>query len=169
MSKKKNKWKSLPSVVRTCLIGMVLFLVAGIGLQVYGFLFANISESDIKTVNAVATNVRKVRSKVSDSTAQRLRKKGFDEADIGFEYEIEYTYNIDGKDYTYKTNADLDQFSGKEGETATLRYAMKNGEPIVNPNTNFVYLFCGVVLVIVGVAAGAAAYVLNPKNKKKKM
>ncbi len=162
----KKRWKSLPSVVRTCLVGMILFLVAGAGLQIYGFLFANISESDVKKATAEIVSIEKRLRNLNNDVAEELRQKGYDEEYIKYEYEIEYRYAVDGTGYSYKSKELLDRFSGKVGDKKELRYVIKNGKPIINPNSDFVYTFCGVVLVIIGVAAGAAAYVLGNKKKK---
>ena len=109
--KKKNKWKNLPSTCRTSIIGMLIFLIIGICLIVYGAFFGNVERSDIQSVEADIVSVSRVSRNLSPSQEEDMRKKGISEG-------------------TYKV--------------------------------------FGIIFIILGSLAGAAAYVLRPKNTKKK-
>ena len=45
-STKKNKWNSLPSTCRTSIIGMLIFIIIGICLIVYGAFFGNVDGTE---------------------------------------------------------------------------------------------------------------------------
>ncbi|MBR4343179.1 MAG: DUF3592 domain-containing protein [Lachnospiraceae bacterium] len=168
MNKKKTKWKNLPSTFRTCIIGMILFLVIGCGLFLYGLLFNNISPDDIEMVQAEIISADKVSRNLSRSQEEVLRTKGVAEDSIKYEIKVEYRYLVDGKEYRYTglepyERADKLQVGGSE----ILRYAKVNGEPVINPESDSRYKVFGIIFVILGLLAGLAAFVLRPKKTKK--
>ena len=166
MSKKKKKfrWKSLPSTCRTCIIAMIVLLVAGIGVIVYGNI-TGISASDVRKVEAEIVSIDLVDRDLSNSQAQNLLENGADENSVLYEYEIGYRYIIDGREYRHVGRKHYDKGSGlKVGDKETLRYAVVGGEIVIDPQTETSYGVLGVILVIAGVLAGAAAFILRPQR-----
>lgn len=168
MSKKgkKIKWKNLPSTFRTCIIGMIIFLVIGLGLVIYGFAFASVSSDDIKTVQAEIISVDKVSRNLSSSQEENLRKEGIAEDIIKYELKVGYRYSVDGKEYEYTGRERYDKADKiYVGGTGTLKYAMKNGSPVINPDSDSIYKVFGFIILGLGVLSGLAAFVLRPKRK----
>ena len=170
MSKKgkKNKWKNLPSEFKTCIIGMIIFLTVGLGLVLYGMLFAGIRSGDLRTVSAEVTSIDKVSRNLDSETAESLRDDGEDVESVKYEFEVGYRYTVEGKEYSYTARKSFGEGSSMSvGDTEDLKYAMKNGKPVINPDTDFTYVFVGIILIVIGAIAGLAAYILRPKKNKK--
>ena len=167
--KKKNKWKSLPSTCRTSIIGMLIFLIIGICLIVYGAFFGNVERSDIQSVEAEIVSVSRVSRNLSPSQEEDMRKKGITEDSIKYELRVDYKFTIDGKEYSHTSRKSYEKADVvKEGTKEVLRYMMVDGEPVIDPVTNGTYKVFGIIFIILGALAGVAAYVLRPKKTKKK-
>ena len=161
MSKKKNKWKSLPSACRTSIIGMIILTVVGIGLIIYGIVFGTGSD-DLNTVEGEIVSIEKVERDLSASQQEKLSDE-----DSLYEFEVAYRYTIDGSEYDYYTER-VHYDKGKllkNGDKKVLKYTVKNGKTVINPETKTSYGVLGIVFIVAGLLAGAAAFVLRPKHK----
>ena len=165
MSKKKNKWKSLPSACRTSIIGMILFVVLGIGIIVYG-MAAGVSSDDVKTVEAEIVSVEMTDRDMTAEQQDELLENGADENSVLYEFIVTYRCTVDEKEYTPSQRKTYDKGKNlKSGDTEKLRYMIKGSEMVLNPNTGTSYTLFGIIFIIVGALAGAAAFVLRPKHK----
>jgi hypothetical protein len=166
MSKKKKiKWKNLPSTFRTAIIGMAIFLVIGLGLLIYGLVFGKVSSDDIHTVQAEIVSIDKVSRNLSTSQEEDLRKNGISEDSIKYELKIVYKYNLDGTEYQYTGREQYDKADRlKPGDKTDLKYAMVNGKPEINPDSNSTFVVFGVIIMILGVLSGLVAFIIRPKR-----
>ena len=166
---KKVKWKNLPSTFRTCIIGMAICLVVGIGLTAFGALFSPVKRADLKTVTATITAIDKVRQGTSDGeTMEELREDAGSEAELKYEFKVTYGFTAEGKEQTVsirKPYADGEELN--VGDTEEFKYAVVNGKILVNPDTGSTYMICGVLFILAGAAAAVAAFILRPQNRRK--
>ena len=166
MSKKKKG--KLPNEFKTCIIAMVIFLVIGTGLIIYVTFFNNIPDEDLQTVEGTITAIDKVPSDNSEKTKKSLMENGYTRQEVDYDFEIEYEFTLDGETHThlertsYRNGMELNV-----GDTAELKYTVKNGEVIVNPGKNGVYTGFGYTFTAFGILAGVCAYILRPKKTKK--
>ena len=159
--RKKVKWKNRPSTFKTCVIGMAILIVAGIGVLIYGSVFG-MSSDDVKTADAEIVSLELVDRDLSDSQIEQLEEKGTDENSIYYEYEVGYRFTVDGKEYSHTGKKLYDQ--GKElkiGDKESIRYAVVDGDVRVNPETGTYYGVIGIILIGIGLLAGVAAFVLR--------
>ena len=164
---KKFRWKSLPSACRTCIIGMIISVIVGIGLIIYGNV-VGVSTSDIKTVQAEIVSIEQVDRNLSDSQMESLLENGTDENSVLYEFKIGYRYIIDGKDYQYVGRKHFDKGSKLSiGDMETLNYALVDGKIVIDPETESAYGAFGIAFIIAGLLAGIAAYILRPGNGSK--
>ncbi len=163
---KKVKWKNLPSTVRTCLIGMAVFLVTGIGLLIYGMFFGKVTAGDIRNTPGEIVSVDRVDANRPKDQEDYLRGRGFDEDYIRYELKVVYRYTVDGEEYTYETRRNYDEADTLSvGDRENLRYAKVNGKIIINPDTDSTYLFLGMIFIVLGAVSGGVAWLLRPKRK----
>ena len=166
MSKKKGKKGRYSDEFRTCIIGMTILLIIGIGLILYGKIWNNISPDDINVVPAKIVSIVKVPSDNSEKTKESLKENGFTQEEVDYDLEVEYEFILDGVTHThiarepYRIGETM-----SVGDTAELKYVVKNGEVIVDPSSNSVYTVIGYVIVILGILAGICAFILRPKSK----
>ena len=167
MSKsRKNKWKNLPSTVRTCLIGAVAFLAIGLILFVFGRAGGASNAEDIKTVPATIVSVDRVSRNLPASQEEELKKQGYDSDYINYELKVVCSFTAEGEEQTCETREPYDRLDKlTEGGTMDISYTVKNGKVIVNPEKNSTYMFFGIVLIVLGILCGLIAYVLSPRRK----
>ncbi len=168
MSKsKKNKWKSLPSTVRTCIVGAVAFLAVGLILFVYGKAGGASDAGDIKTVSARIVSVERVDRNLPASQEEELRKKGFDSDYINYELKVVLSFDVLGEEQTCEVREPYDRLDKlTEGGSMNIDYTVKNGKVTINPERNSTYTFFGIVLIVLGILCGLIGYVLMPKKKR---
>lgn len=159
MSKKKKKHISKES--KTCFIAGVIALVLGIGCIIYGNIYYNavVPLEDVKTgVTTTVVAVEKVERNLSPSEKKIERDKGRSDDEVLYEYLVEYSATIDGKDYTYSENRpyyDNGKKEPKVGDTDVNNFAIVNGNLVVHPETKEANQFniCGWIIAIFGVIA----------------
>ena len=167
MSKKKKG--KFSDEFRTCMIAMALFLVIGTGLIIYGKLWNDVSDEDIQTVTATISDIIKVPSDNSKKTKESLLENGYTQEEVNYDFEIEYEFTLNGEMHTHIERTDYRHgIKLKVGDTAELKYTVKNGEVIVNPSKNGLYTGFGITFLAFGVLAGVCAFILRPGSRSKK-
>ena len=144
---------------------MLIFLVIGIILIIYGKFWNNVSADDIQTVDATIVSIVKVPSDNSQKTKESLMENGFTKEEVDYDLEIEYEFTLDGKTHTHIGRTSYRLGEGlNTGDTKELKYIIKNGEVVVDPSPNGIYSGFGYVFLAIGVIAGICAFVLRPKK-----
>lgn len=169
--KKKFRWKSLPSTVRTCITFALVFMVVGLGLFIYGALFykGNVKSGDLKQAPAEITSITERKRNLSEKEKEAERKKGIKEANIEYILDVEYTYTVDGKEHVYKTTHPYDSLDSiKVGDSGYLTYAVIDGEIVINPESDMTYVICGVIVLALGMVAALIGFYISPRKTKKK-
>jgi hypothetical protein len=169
--KKKFRWKSLSSTVRTCIIFALVFMVVGLGLFIYGALFykGNVKSGDLKQAPAKLTSITERKRNLSEKEKEDERKKGIKEANIENILDVEYTYTVDGKEHVYKTTHPYDSLDSiKVGDSGYLTYAVVDGEIVINPESDMKYVICGVIVLALGMVAALIGFYISPRKTKKK-
>ncbi len=162
MSKKKKRQKR-SSESKTCFIFAAAFLVCGLACIIYGKKFYHsdkmVSENEIITgQTATVTSVEKRDRTLTNSEKEQLKKDGYSDDEIRWEYYVQYSIMIDGTEYTYddvRPYYDDGKFTPREGDTDIVNCAIKNGELIVSPETGGTNsaVISGWILAILGVIA----------------
>ena len=162
---KKKKGGKMSGEVKTCFIAMMIFLVTGIALILYGKMWNNVSEDDLMSIQGKIVAINKVPSDNSEKTKESLIENGFSREEVDYDLEIEYEFNLDGKTHTHirRTSYRLGE-NLNVGDTEELKYIIRKGEVVVDPSSNGVYTGFGYVFAGSGLIAGICGYVLKPKK-----
>ena len=168
MSKKKKK--NISSESKTCFYFAVGFLVVGILCLIYGKKFYHtddmVSLDDIVTgKTATITSVEKRERTISRADEERERKQGFTDDEIRWEYNVEYTVEDNGREYTYYDTAKYRE-GGKNpqvGDTDVINYAIKDGKFIPHPETQGTNgpVICGWILMFLALPSAGIGFFLR--------
>ena len=142
MSKKKKK-NGISSEAKTCFYFAAGFLVVGIICIIYGKKFYHTDDmvtlDDIVTgQTATIVSVDKVERNLSNSDKERERKNGYTDDEIRWEYDVVYSVEADGREYTYEDTVRYHEdntHNPRVGDTDVINYAIKDGKFIPHPET----------------------------------
>ena len=170
MGKKKKK-KNISSESKTCFYFAIGFLIAGIICIIYGKTSYHadsvVPQEDVVTgKTATVTSVEKRERTLSRDDEEYERKKGYTDDEIRWEYEVEYTVEDNGREYTYyetKRYYEDGSHEPKVGDTDVINYAIKDGEFIAHPETRGTNgaVIGGWILVILSAAAAGIGMFLR--------
>ncbi|MCR4908864.1 MAG: hypothetical protein K5985_08530 [Lachnospiraceae bacterium] len=169
MSKRKGK-RRISSEAKTCFTFAIVFLIAGISCIIYGRFFYHssnmVNPDEIKSgQTATVISAQKRERNLSYNDKEREKKKGYSDDEIRWEYQVVYSVDADGKEYTYEDvlpYRDDGKFTPHEGDTEIISYAVVNGEFIPNPETrsiNGTIITGGVLIILAVIATGIGLFI----------
>lgn len=169
MSKKKKK--QIRSTVKTAFTAAAICLVCGIVCIIFGKF--GYHSDDLVTLDeiqagqtATVISVDKVNRNLSAKDKKLEEDKGYTGDELKYEYRVVYQVTDSGTDYTYEETLRYHNDGSHTpniGDTDVINYAVKDGELLVNPETQDVnqFVICGWFLVILGVIAGGVGLFLR--------
>ena len=167
----KKKRKKISSESKTCLIFAALFLIVGIAAIIYGKNFYHSTDmvalEDIKTGQiATIVSVDKRERDLTVSEQKEEQKKGYSPEEIRWEYNVVYSVDVDGEEYTFEETRrfrDDGSHTPRVGDNEVINYAIKDGEFIPHPETQETNgtVLCGYILLILSVISAGLGLFLR--------